>query len=234
MEVLLNKSQIEVARKELDRRGLSTLDTPWEALKRRVGLAAGIKIGDWVKSWDVLRTVKFIEDNLSKDDAILDIGCFASEVLIALHRVGFSNLVGLDLNPKVSEMPYGGAIHYKVGNFLNAPFADASFKAITSISVIEHGFNGPALLHEISRLLQPGGYFVASFDYWHDKIETSDIKFFGMDWEIFSRQQIAAIAQDALNFGLHPIGELQSIGNERVIHCGGKDYTFGWLVLQKR
>jgi SAM-dependent methyltransferase len=234
MEVLLNEAQIDVARQELDKRGLSTLDTPWRSLARRVGLTSGVKIGDRVKSWDLLQSINFIERHLAKSDAVLDIGCYASEILISLHRAGFTDLTGLDLNPKVSEMPHSDSIRFKTGNFMNAPFADASFRAITSISVIEHGFNGPALLHEMSRLLQSGGYFIASFDYWHNKIDTANVKFFGMDWKIFSQEEIENIVRDAANYNLYPVGELQLIGKDQVIHCGGKDYTFGWLVLQKR
>ena len=42
--------------------------------------------------------------------------------------------------PKLVAMPYREAIHYEVGNFMKTPFPNESFKAITSISVIEHGF----------------------------------------------------------------------------------------------
>jgi hypothetical protein len=80
----------------------------------------------------------------------------------------------------------------------------------------------------------PGGYFIASFDYWQEKIDTTGTKFFDMDWKIFSQAEVFQMIQDAAQYGLHPVGELQPQGKDRVIHCGGKDYTFGWLVLQKR
>jgi SAM-dependent methyltransferase len=116
---------------------------------------------------------------------------------------------------------------------MQTPFADATFKAITSISVIEHGFDAQALLKEMSRLLQPGGYFIASFDYWPEKIDTTGIEFFGMDWLIFSRQEVADFIGQAAEYGLVPDGELHYAGQETPIECAGKKYTFGWLALKK-
>ena len=96
-----------------------------------------------------------------------------------------------------------------------------------------HGYGGQALLKEMSRLLQQGGYFIASFDYWPEKIDTTGIKSFGMDWKIFSRQDVADFIGQAAGFGLVPVGELHYDGQETPIECGGKKYTFGWLVLKK-
>jgi ubiquinone/menaquinone biosynthesis C-methylase UbiE len=233
MEVLRKKSQIEVSRQALIKQGASSLESPFHSGLRRFGLARGVKVGDHVKSWDVLATLNFIEQQVQKNEPILDIGCYASEIIVALHKSGYIHVTGADLNPKLKQMPYQAAIHYEITNFMQTPFADASFKAITSISVIEHGFDGQALLKEISRLLQPGGYFIASFDYWPEKIVTTGIKFFGMDWKIFSKQDVADFIEQAAGFGLVPDGELHYEGEEAPIECGGKKYTFGWLVLKK-
>jgi SAM-dependent methyltransferase len=56
---------------------------------------------------------------------------------------------------------------------MHTPFEDRSFSCITSISVIEHGFDGSRLVREVSRLLVRGGYFIASFDCWPEKIDSS-------------------------------------------------------------
>lgn len=236
MEVLQNKLQISKARQELDNKGASYVDSPDSRLKsllRRLGLVSGVVMGDMVKSWDVLATVNFIETHVKKDQPILDIGCYASEILAALHKVGYSNLSGADLNPNLREMPYQDSIRYEITNFMHTKFADASFRAITSISVIEHNFDGHSLLKEMSRLLQPGGYFIASFDYWPEKIDTTGTQFFGMDWKIFSREEVASFIGEAKAYGLTPVGDLHYDGQDKPIDCAGKQYTFGWLVLQK-
>jgi ubiquinone/menaquinone biosynthesis C-methylase UbiE len=233
MKVLQNRLEIKNARKNLVDKGASSLETPLHSFLRRFGLVRGVLLGDHVKSWDVLASLNFIEQHIKKSEPILDIGSYASEIIVSLHKVGYTNLTGADLNPDLKKMPYQDSIHYETTNFMHTKFSDASFKAITSISVIEHGFDGQALLQEVSRLLQPGGFFIASFDYWPEKIDTTGIKFFGMDWKIFSKQDVADFIEQAAGYGLAPVGELHYDGQETPIECGGKKYTFGWLVLEK-
>ena len=184
MKVLQSKSQIESSRQELINKGVPPLESPLRSLSRRFGLVHDIALGDHVKSWDVLETLKFVEEHIAEDSAVLDIGCYASEVPVALHKMGYTNITGADLNPDLQKMPYSDSIKYVETDFMHTKFEDASFNAITSISVIEHGFDGESLLNEMSRLLKLGGYFIASFDYWPEKIDTTGITFFGMDWKI--------------------------------------------------
>jgi SAM-dependent methyltransferase len=233
MAVLRDERQIETARRELVRRRLSSLDTRLGTILRRLRLERSLVIGDRVKSWDVLRTIEFIERHVPKDGAVLDIGAYASEIIVALHRLGYRSLVGVDLDPAVRRMPHGDAIRYEVANFLQTTFADASFDAITAISVIEHGFQSERLFKEMSRLLRPGGYFIASFDFWPDKIDTADTTLFGMSWTIFSNTDVRNFIEDARRFGLTPTSEIVMDAVERPIFCAGKQYTFGWIALQK-
>jgi SAM-dependent methyltransferase len=233
MEVLQDKLQIRKARQELVNKGASVIDSPLRTRLRKWRLVHGVTMGDMVKSWDVLTTINFLESHVKKDDPILDIGCYASEVIIALHKLGYSNLTGADLNPDLQKMPYQNAIRYELTNFMHTKFEDASFQAITSISVIEHGFDGQALLKEMSRLLKPSGYFIASFDYWPEKIDTAGQNFFGMDWKIFSRDEIMNFVTEAASYGLYPVGEMVYDGKDNPIDCAGKQYTFGWLALKK-
>ena len=234
LEVLQEKIQINIARKELIKKSASAVDNPLHALLRRFGIVGGVAVGDKVKSWDVLSTVNFLENHVKKSEPILDIGCYASEVIVALHRLGYSNLTGADLNPNLQKMPYHKFIRYENSNFMHTKFVDASFQAITSISVIEHGFDGPSLLKEMSRLLKPSGYFIASFDYWPEKIDTTGAKLFGMDWKIFSKEDIINFINEAVGYGLFPVSEMKYESKDKVIDCEGKEYTFAWMVLEKR
>ncbi len=233
VQVLLEKFQIDRARLQLRSRGLSCTSSKLQSLARKLRLNNSLKVGDEIKSWDVLKTARFIEKNVGKDSPILDIGAYASEILCILHRLGYSRLTGVDLNADVSRMPYADKIRYVVSDFMHTPFENGSFDAITSTSVIEHGFNSRALLTEISRLLRPGGYFIASFDYWPDKIDTTGILFFSMDWKIFSKQEVLSFIADAQAYRLAPCGDIDLSAQEMPIECAGKKYTFAWLALQK-
>jgi len=88
-------------------------------------------------------------------------------------------------------------------------------------------------LKEMSRLLKPSGYFIGSFDYWTEKIDTTAIKYFGMDWKIFSKDEISGFITEAAAYGLFPVGKMAYGGKDKPIDCGGKQYTFAWLVLTK-
>jgi SAM-dependent methyltransferase len=234
MQVLQNEAQIAAARRTMRKMGVSFIDSPLRARLRRLGWVRAEAVGDHIKSWDVLETLRFLQRHVSRDEAVLDIGCYASEVLLALHKLGYRKLAGVDLNPNIKKMAFQQAVNYQIGDFLQTPFADAAFKAITAVSVIEHGFQSRRLLTEVSRLLQPGGFFVASFDYWPQKIDTTGVTFFDMEWKIFSREEVGEFLAQARDFGLEPLGSLTDQGDGRVVHCGGKQYTFAWLVLKKR
>jgi len=234
VEVLKSRAQIDQARDELRRRRLYFTSSSWQRLWRKLGVSSGINVGHKLKSWDVLKTAIFIEKNVSKSEPILDIGAFASELLYVLHHLQYSNLTGVDLNPDIKKMAYADCVRYEVSDFMHTRFEPGSFGAITAVSVIEHGFNGKALLAEASRLLRPRGFFIASFDYWPEKMDTSAISLFGMDWKIFSEREVQGFLDEAVDYNLYPHGEINLGAQKRPIRFAHKDYTFAWLVLQKR
>ncbi len=234
VSVLRTHAQIAEARVNLVSRGLAWR-TNWlrKVLRRTRLLSTEQEIGDIVKSWDVLKTVEFAEKHIKKHEAVLDIGAFASEMPIVLHRLGFMDLSGIDLNPAIMAMPYQDRIHYRIGDFLKTPFASSSFALITAISVIEHGYRADELLTEISRLLKPSGYFAASFDYWPEKIDTEGVQIFGLDWRIFSKSEVEDLIRVAKSHGLRVHGNIDLRADQKPIHCFDRSYTFAWLVLQK-
>jgi SAM-dependent methyltransferase len=232
--VLQSANENVEARRVLERRGLSMIRTDWLGrLGRRLGIDA-LSIGDPRKSWDVLSTAEFLERRLPKDAAIVDFGAFHSETTGVLCRMGFTNLHAVDLNPSVAHGPYRDRIKYTVGDFLATAYAPGSFAAITAISAIEHGHAIDRLLAEVARLLAPGGYLVASTDYWPEKIDTGGIEIFGMDWTIFSARELRALFDSARARGLVPVGPLNYEAHAPVIAFAGRDYTFAWFALQKR
>jgi SAM-dependent methyltransferase len=233
LEVLQSSDEFREARRALrvDRR--SALEPSVLRALRRFRLIPGLPVGEYNKSWDVARTLRLIEERLHKDAPILDLGAFCSEVPVSLAMMGYTAVHGIDLNPKVQEMPFAGQIRYTIGDFNKCPFPDASFNAVTAISVIEHGYQPEKLLGQIGRLLCPGGLFIASFDYWPRKIDTAETKFFDLSWLIFSEDDFRAMLEVAARYGLRPLGEIRPEAMDRAVHCAGFDYTFAWTVLQK-
>lgn len=233
VEVLKHRGQIVDARAELKRRGIDCASTLPQRVLRRLGMLDGVNVGDRTKSWDVLKTVRFVEDNIAKDRPLLDIGASSCEILPILDRLDYSNLAGIDLDPKVGRMPHAERIRYVVGDFMTSPFPGESFDCVTAVSVIEHGFDGERLLSELSRILSPGGYFVASVDYWPEKMKTNGVTAYGMEWLIFSRDELQAFIESAARYGFVSSGGLDFVAADRVVRWMGRGYTFAWLTLRK-
>lgn len=232
-QVLQSLEQVATARKRLDRFGWSYSNSVmrralWHASRGRYP-----RVGDYIKSWDVGRTAEFAVEHLARERPILDFGAFGSEMPPLLNAAGFTKVTGIDLNRNVRFMPRSGTIRYVQGDFHACPFEAASFDLITAISVIEHGYAPEKLLGEVSRLLRPGGFFVASFDYWPDKLETNQVKLFDLDWLIFSAGDVNQLIAKANRYGLAPVGTLECAARDRPVSFAGYQYTFGWLALRK-
>jgi SAM-dependent methyltransferase len=233
VEVLATPSEIFLARTEIRRRRLDYVVPKYLRVLHKTRLLKGVGVGDVNKSWDILKTIEFLEHRVDKSAAVLDLGAYGSELLCSLHKLGFSKLTGIDLNPRLTWMPYSQAIRYVIGNFAQTSFAPASFSVVTAISVLEHGFCGAKVLREVSRLLKPGGYFLGSVDYWPEKIDTTGITAFGMDWRIFSKSELAAFVQEASDFGLFPVGPLSFDASARTADWCARRFTYAWFALQK-
>jgi SAM-dependent methyltransferase len=233
--VLRSRRQVRDARAELRRRGISCLSTrfPYRFLLRKLGVTIPGTVGYWIKSWDVLETVRLLEDRVSRDARILDLGANTSEILSILHRLGFTDLTGVDVSPEVARMPYAKAIKYVCADYMQTGFPDDSYDALTSISAIEHGYDGEALFRECARLLRIGGYLIFSFDYWPDKIDTSGTPLYDMTWRIFSRAEALELIETAARHGFSPVGDLDLDAVDRVVRWGRWQYTFAWMAMQK-
>jgi SAM-dependent methyltransferase len=233
LKVLANSVDNKRARAEIRRRGLDSV-TPWFArVLHKTGIIRGVNVGDLKKSWDVLRTLQFIGQHVSKTTPMLDLGVYRSELLCSLHKMGYSDLTGIDLNPTIMWMPYKQDIKYVTGDFTHTPFPSETFGAITAISVLEHGFCGPKVFQEASRMLKTGGYFVGSTDYWPEKIDTSGVIVFGLDWTIFSKDELLNLIEEAGDYSLVPVGQLNFEASEATVRWFKRDYTFAWFALQK-
>jgi SAM-dependent methyltransferase len=189
---------------------------------------------DAMKSWDVELTIEAVTGSIGRDERIVDLGAYNSAVLPALARLGYTDLVGVDLDPNLVPGPRRDRIEYRRTDFYSMPFlADESCGAVTAVSTIEHGWRGRELFSEVGRILRPGGLFVASADYWPEKLDTSHVRPFEMSWTIFSATEIRHLLDHAESVGLTCKGDIRLDANERTIHWSDRDYTFVHMVLQR-
>jgi len=114
------------------------------------------------------------------------------------------------------------------GDLTNTTFAPGSFDLITCISVIEHGVDHRAFLHEASRLLRPGGVLFLTADYWERPLDMSGAPNpYGLRWKVLSRQDAMNLLEWSSQEDLHPYGpdDIPSCGDPCVI-WNKKEYTF--------
>lgn len=230
-----HQARLELARRGLDftKRDRWRLVLPVRVL-RRLGLTRAPFLPDPVKAWDVLLAVEQLAQACRPEDPILDLGCKDSEILPCLAALGFVDLHGIDLDPSVSRQPTFQCIQWHVGNLYQGGFKTGQFTAVTAISTIEHGIDVKRLGAEVSQLLRPDGLFIFSTDYHAQKLDTSDLYRFGMDWTIFSREEIIALLQQFERDGLSPVGEISLDQDTTPIRWMGRSYTFLFGVLRKR
>lgn len=101
-------------------------------------------------------------------DGVLDVGCGTGSLTIsAKKRAGYASQVyGLDASPEMIEVSQRNAqkakvkVNFQVGVAEALPFDTASFDVVVSRLVMHHlpGELKQQALHEIYRVLKPGGY----------------------------------------------------------------------------
>jgi len=173
-----------------------------------------------------------------RSSPILDLGCFNSEILWSLRRLGYADLHGCDLNPLCKWMPYWTSVHYKTGDMTRTDYTSRRFQVLTAVSAIEHGVPIAALAREASRLLKPGGVFLITTDYdgtgaAHD---TSRDVIFGQSWTIFSRPGLQAVIEEFRAKGLEPVTEIADAEwshATRPVVWNGQNYTFALLAFRR-
>jgi ubiquinone/menaquinone biosynthesis C-methylase UbiE len=99
---------------------------------------------------------------------ILDFGCGSGDIALNLGAAGH-RLTGYDLSVPMIEQARRFDVDQKVlwiARAANAsealPFADASFDAVLTSSVLEYVPELDATLKELARVLRPGGWFFAT------------------------------------------------------------------------
>src|SRR3989344_5299148 len=93
---------------------------------------------------------------MTKGTTVVDVGCGRGDFIEAFRKLDL-NAIGLDREIVTLNDPsidFHGNINFEKDNF---PLPDATVDVVFSKSVIEHIHNLEQFMHEIKRILKPGG-----------------------------------------------------------------------------
>jgi len=96
---------------------------------------------------------------------VLEVGCGRGVGIEILLARGAASVAGFDLDPEMVVLAqqrlakYGSRARVFVGDAAMIAAPDASFDAVVDYGIIHHIPSWPQALHEIARVLRPGGDF---------------------------------------------------------------------------
>ncbi len=190
------------------------------------------------KSWDFLKALALLVDEVPRDAPVLDMGCGAFSVILEwLEAAGYQDLHGCDYF--VERAGRVGGIQYSRQDLTATSYPDHAFSAVTCMSVIEHNVDLPAFLQEVRRVLRPGGLLVVSTDYWPDKIDTAGVRPYGDDvgdTRIFDEAELRAFVEQAAAAGFDPLTPMRYEAAERAVRWPKipEPYTFAFVAFRRR
>jgi SAM-dependent methyltransferase len=95
----------------------------------------------------------------------LEVGCGPGELAERVARDLGSEVIALDISPRMVELARGRGVDAREGDVEELPFADASFDCVCAAWMLYHVPDVPRALREIARVLRPGGRLVAVTNY---------------------------------------------------------------------
>ncbi len=190
------------------------------------------------KNWDTLKCLFHIAAHCDRDDPILDGGSSYSTILGWLEQLGYKQLYACDLVDRKDQFIRSG-IQFSVQDLTTTTYSDEFFKAVASISVIEHGVDLNAFLKEMARILKPGGILLISTDYWSEAIDCRGIYPYGKtapEMKIFQPHELEQLCSTAQSHGLELLTALDLDTEERAIYWERVDraFTFAFMGFVKQ
>lgn len=111
------------------------------------------------KNWDDDLFRELVLEELTPESRVLDVGAGAGIVPQMNFKQHARHVAGVDLDPRVVDNPF---LHEgRVGRGEELPFEDGEFDVVVADNVLEHLDDPGAVFSEVSRVLAPGGVFLA-------------------------------------------------------------------------
>lgn len=137
---------------------------------------------------------------------VLNAGCGNRDLGDILRGFGAGEIVNYDID---SEIP--GAVR---GSLLQTPFADGEFDTIICNAVLEHVPEIDRVMRELTRVLKPGGYFVAAVPYLQPYHRNPT------DFRRYTSE------------GLEEIGRLHGLRTVEILPLHSIAQTLGWIAWE--
>lgn len=172
-------------------------------------------------------TVDFDRLGMGPGDRVLDMGCGAGRHAFEMYRRG-GDVVAFDQDAdelagvleifgamkENGEVPEGAEADIKEGDALALPFADGEFDRIVAAEVLEHIPADIPAIHELARVLRPGGTMAVSVPRWLPEV---------VNWKL---------SEDYHNtpgghIRIYTDAELVDKVTKAGLELEGKDYTHG-------
>ena len=180
-------------------------------------------------------TDRYLEALELTDERVLEIGCGTGVVTRAVSAIpGFNGeVVGIDHSPVFIESARGFAAaenlphRYEVGDVHALPYPDKTFDVVLAHTVISHVADPDQMLHEVSRVLRPGGRAVFfDGDYASLTFATAHIdQGREMDWALARATFSNPVVMRSLPATMteHQLGLLEATG-DAVVEVGQASY----------
>jgi SAM-dependent methyltransferase len=206
----------------------------WEGATATVHAAGLHSHPDPQKNWDALSALAFILEHSSPQDRVLDAGGERYSPLVDwLFLFGYRDLHVINLS---FARPFSkGPIRYVPGDCTQTPYAAASFRILTCLSVLEHGVPLVPFWAEADRIVAPGGFVLVSADFWCAPLQFDGLDAYGHPIHVFQPAEIREAINVAATNGFRLIGSIDLRCEERAVHWErlDLDFTFVFLAFEK-
>lgn len=118
-------------------------------------------VGDLTFRRRILAILEYLAP-ITEQDVILDAGCGEGFYVMLLAELTPARIVGIDANPQLIHqarkwLGENPRVELRVGDVASVPFPDQTFTKTICSEVLEHLPDPVAALHELRRVLRPGG-----------------------------------------------------------------------------
>ncbi len=104
----------------------------------------------------------FVLESVGRGRRVLDLGCRGGRISLAIAEAN-NEVIGVELNEAAARVARGKGLRVVVADIEKTlPFSDGEFHAVHAGRLLEHVYDTRFVLSEVTRVLAPGGVFVAS------------------------------------------------------------------------